>query len=106
VGSTASTPTRLPWARSAVTSADVDVDLPTPGEPVMPTMCAEPVCGVSAALTSRRAGERSSTREISRATARASPARARSTSSATGMARLRLTWVDYFWGTRMIKASP
>ena len=41
-GSTASTPTRLPAARSAVTSADVDVDLPTPGEPVSPTTCAWP----------------------------------------------------------------
>src|SRR5215207_7294571 len=88
VGSTASTPTRVPWARRAVTSADVDVDLPTPGAPVTPTKWARPVCGVSAALTSRTSGERSSTSEISRATARASPAWARSTSSATGMARL------------------
>ena len=39
-GSTASTATRLPVARYAETSAEVDVDLPTPGEPVIPTMCA------------------------------------------------------------------
>jgi hypothetical protein len=39
-GSTASTPTRFPAARSWPTNAEVDVDLPTPGEPVMPTICA------------------------------------------------------------------
>src|SRR5665811_1972176 len=72
-GSTASTPTRLPALRIAVTSADVEVDLPTPGEPVIPTMWARPVCGASAALTSRSCGDASSTIEISRATARASP---------------------------------
>ena len=69
--------------RSAVTSAEVDVDLPTPGEPVMPMIWACPVCGASRSATSRSAGEASSTSEISRATARASPACARSTSSAT-----------------------
>src|SRR5665811_2633223 len=87
-GSTASTPTRLPALRIAVTSADVEVDLPTPGEPVIPTMWARPVCGASAALTSRSCGDASSTIEISRATARASPACARSTSSGTEIARL------------------
>ena len=35
-GSTASTPTFFPSARIAVTSAEVVVDFPTPGEPVRP----------------------------------------------------------------------
>ena len=42
-GSTASTPTRLPALRYSVTNAEVVVDLPTPGEPVKPTMWARPV---------------------------------------------------------------
>ena len=50
--------------------------LPTPGEPVSPRTCACPVCGASAAATSRSIGLASSTREISRATERASPSRA------------------------------
>ena len=41
-GSTASTPTRLPVGPQLLTSTDVDVDLPTPGEPVRPTTCACP----------------------------------------------------------------
>ena len=86
-GSTASTPTRLPSARSARTSAAVVVDLPTPGDPVSPRTCACPVCGASAAATSRSAGLASSTSEISRATERASPSRARSTSAGTSAAR-------------------
>ena len=70
-GSTASTPTRRP-ARAAAraTSAEVVVDLPTPGEPVSPTTWARPAYGASAAITSRSAGRASSTSEISRATAR------------------------------------
>ena len=80
-GSTASTPTRLPALRSSPTSAVVEVDLPTPGEPVMPTIWACPAYGARAAITSRSCGESSSTSEISRATARASPSRARATSS-------------------------
>src|SRR5680860_43148 len=82
-GSTASTPTRLSVARSAFTIAEVDVDLPTPGEPVMPTIWAFPVYGASPAITSRSSGEASSTREMSLATARASPSLARSTRSGT-----------------------
>ena len=66
----ASTPTRLPAVRSAVTRALVEVDLPTPGGPVMPRTWARPACSRSAAITSRRAGEASSTSVISRATAR------------------------------------
>ncbi len=67
----------------AVTSAAVEVDFPTPGEPVRPTTCACPAYGASPAITSRSSGEASSTREISRATDRASPERAFSTSSGT-----------------------
>ena len=69
-GSTASTPTRLPCSRYRVTRAEVDVDLPAPGGPVMPMTCARPVSGASARATSRSCGLASSTREISRATAR------------------------------------
>src|SRR5690349_7008234 len=72
-GSTARTPTRLPCLRYAVTRADVDVDLPTPGEPVRPTTYAVPVSGARAAMTSRSCGDAPSTREISRATARGRP---------------------------------
>ena len=63
-------------AQNARTSAVVVVDLPTPGEPVRPMTWAWPVCGDSAAATSRSAGLASSTSEISRATDRASPSRA------------------------------
>jgi hypothetical protein len=59
------------------------VDLPTPGLPVIPMMCARPVCGASAAITSRSAGWPSSTNEISRATARGAPALAASTRAGT-----------------------
>ena len=58
------------------TSAEVVVDLPTPGAPVRPTTVARPPYGARAAITSRSSGEASSTSEISRATARASPSRA------------------------------
>ena len=68
-------PVPLPAQRP--TSIEVEVDLPTPGEPVSPITRARPVCGASAAATSRSGGEASSTSEISRATDRASPSRAR-----------------------------
>src|SRR6266568_5894709 len=84
-GSTASTPTRLPRARYSVTSMFVEVLLPTPGEPVSPTTYAEPAYGASAASSARSCGEPSSTWEISRATARGSPPRARSSSEATAV---------------------
>ena len=44
--------------RSAVTSTEVEVDLPTPGEPVKPMTRARPACGASAAATSRSRGKR------------------------------------------------
>src|SRR5450631_245850 len=82
-GSTARIPTRLPRARKAPTIALVKVDLPTPGLPVMPKMCARPVWGARADITSRNAGWPSSTNEISRATARGAPALAASTRAGT-----------------------
>ena len=54
-GSTASTPTRCPRPRSTRTSSLVSVDLPTPGEPVSPMICAWPVWGARTAATSRQA---------------------------------------------------
>src|SRR4051794_30000608 len=82
-GSTARTPTRSPRARNADTSADVVVDLPTPGAPVSPMMRALPVRGASAAITGRSSGAASSTSEMSRATARAEPSDAASTRPST-----------------------
>ena len=41
----------LPCSRYAVTSAAVVVDLPTPGDPVSPTICAWPAPEASAAMT-------------------------------------------------------
>ena len=46
-GSTASTATLWPLSISAMPSASIVVDLPTPGEPVMPTRIALPVSGNS-----------------------------------------------------------
>ena len=57
---------------------------PTPGDPVRPTVHARPVRGKSAAERSARPASPSSTREMARATARASPA---STSSAIPTSR-------------------
>src|SRR5665647_3136032 len=89
-GSTARMPPRLPRALSAPTSALVIVDLPTPGLPVMPKMCARPVCGARAAITSRSAGWPSSTSEMSRATARGAPALAASTRAGTSTGLLAI----------------
>src|SRR5690606_39435783 len=68
-GSMASTPTRLPCARSAASSIDVDVDLPTPGGPVSPMTCAFPVYGVSARTTLRSRGWSSATNDSNLETA-------------------------------------
>src|SRR5699024_5178881 len=84
-GSMAKTPTRLPCRRHELTRAPVEVDLPTPGEPVSPITCASPVCGASCAATSARSADCCSTMEINRATARAWPDRARSTRSETSV---------------------
>ncbi len=45
-GSTASTPTWCPSAVSRVPSASMNVDLPTPGTPEIPTRTARPVLDV------------------------------------------------------------
>ena len=47
VGSTASTATRWPAAVRLVPRVSMNVDLPAPGTPVMPTRCARPECGSS-----------------------------------------------------------
>ena len=58
-GSTASTPTRLPGrAQRRDQRGRRWSTCPTPGEPVSPTTCARPVCGASAAVTSRSCGAR------------------------------------------------
>ena len=60
-GSTASTPTRWPSAVSRVPSASMNVDLPTPGTPEMPTRTAPPGRGRwSSAASSSRAASRCS----------------------------------------------
>ena len=48
-GSTASTATRWPAAVRLLPRVSMKVDLPTPGTPLMPTRCAEPVCGTNPA---------------------------------------------------------
>src|SRR5580704_7968236 len=90
VGSTASTATRRPAARNALSSAPVRVDLPTPGAPVRPMTRAPPVSGRRSFMTERTWGDSSSTSEISRARARMSPARALSSSTAVVGATGRL----------------
>ncbi len=44
LGSTATTPTLWPSSVSALIKEATSVDLPAPGTPVMPMMCALPVC--------------------------------------------------------------
>ena len=83
-GSTASTPTRLPARRSAATSALVEVDLPTPGEPVMPMTWAVPGVRRQRRPSPRAAAARRPRPARSAAPPRrASPARARATRSGT-----------------------
>ena len=50
-GSTASTATRRPLSIRYSPSASMNVDLPTPGTPEMPTRIAPPVDGSSASMT-------------------------------------------------------
>ena len=54
-GSTASTATLWPVSIRYMPSASMVVDLPTPGEPVMPTRIAWPVCGSRSCTSSRAA---------------------------------------------------
>jgi hypothetical protein len=44
LGSMAMTATLLPADVNARISAEISVDLPPPGTPVMPTICARPAC--------------------------------------------------------------
>ena len=47
-GSTASTASLLPASTRCMPSASMNVDLPAPGAPVMPTRTALPVAGINA----------------------------------------------------------
>ena len=78
-GSTASTATRRSATRSCRISAEVRVDLPAPGAPVMPMTWARPGCDHTAAATS--AGAESAS-DSSRARAATSPREAFSYSAA------------------------
>ena len=84
--------------------------MPTPGLPVIPMMWARPLYGASAAITSRRAGEPSSTSEIRRATARGDPALAASTRAGTSTGRRAMASLcsgpAQARGTRTMRASP
>lgn len=51
-GSTASTATRNPSEVSSVPNASMNVDLPTPGTPLMPIRRAFPLCGSSSVSNS------------------------------------------------------
>ena len=53
LGSTASTATLCPRSQSHVPSASMNVLLPAPGTPVMPTRTARPVRGSTAEMTCR-----------------------------------------------------
>src|SRR5438034_6729384 len=80
VGSTATTPTRWPAARSRAVMRSVSVDFPAPGGPVTPITCARPVCGWSRLMSAGRPGARFSTSVIRRARATRSPPSMRSMS--------------------------
>src|SRR5215831_12923770 len=82
VGSTASTPTSPPVARSRPTSWSVSVDFPAPGAPVMPIDHAFPVRGCRISMTARASAPPRSTSEMTLAIERRSPSSARSTSAA------------------------
>ena len=88
------------------TSADVVVDLPTPGGPVSPTTCAARRTARAPRPPRAARGPPSSTSEISRATASCSPRRARATRSATSGRRTASDGGQPAAGTRMIRASP
>ena len=81
-GSTASTAVLAPRARNARTSALVTVDLPAPGAPVRPITRLAVAGGFSSLSTERVRGSPFSTHEITRASARLSPAWTRPGSSA------------------------
>src|SRR5690606_37605562 len=83
LGSTATTPTVSPRARSAVISAETSVDFPAPGGPVMPMRRARPSRACSAWSSARAPGRSFSTIEIARASAGLLPALKSSSSRAS-----------------------
>src|SRR5689334_3606166 len=83
-GSIAITPTRRPSARIACTSLLTNVDLPLPGTPVMPMICARPAALKIAASAPRASFTPDSAREINRPRATVSPLRMRSSRSIDG----------------------
>ena len=82
-GSTASTATRCPRAVSMLPNASMNVDLPTPGTPVMPMRVAFPAYGASCTSSSwasaRWSARLDSTSVIARARSARVPPRTRST---------------------------
>ena len=84
-GSTARTATRCPAAVRRGPSSSMNVDLPAPGVPLIPTRTAPPVAGSTASssgdASARRSGRVDSTSVIDWASARRSPARTRSASA-------------------------
>src|SRR5690242_17739239 len=74
VGSTATTATRWPAARYAVTRRSTRVDLPAPGGPVMPIRRAWPTNRWTSASSRSNPGRAFSTTEIARARAAVLPA--------------------------------
>src|SRR5262245_37087038 len=70
--------------RSSPMTAATSVDLPAPGGPVIPTVCARPARGYSCRIAASAIGVRFSTAVSSRASARRSP---RSAVSASSVAR-------------------
>src|SRR5438067_2050926 len=81
-GSIDRTATSRSRARACLTIAPISVDLPAPGGPVKPTTAARPVCGKISRTSVQPSGSSFSTSEMARASARLSPARSRSASSA------------------------
>src|SRR2546421_7830895 len=82
VGSIDRTATSRSRSRAFRTIAPISVDFPTPGGPVKPTTAARPVFGNTSRTSAQPSGSSFSTSEIARASARLSPARRRSASSA------------------------
>src|SRR3954469_15982702 len=91
-GSTARTATFDPAPVRVTPSWSMNVDLPTPGTPLMPIRRAPPACGSSSTSSpwacSRWSARRDSTSVSPRATPRRSPARTPSTIRGTSTSRL------------------
>src|SRR6266702_2433876 len=83
VGSTATTPTFLSFARNVRTRRLISELFPAPGGPVNPTTWARPVCGKIRATASTASASSSSMSEMTFPAARLSPRRRARTSSGT-----------------------